>query len=239
MKNMKTWKTTLLPLMLLGLVPASAAFAATGDMETLESQLDDLALPSNVAPATVTTEKLYSVQDRYSNLSKRLEVTLGGGQNFTGSSFLRMRQADLTLRYHLSNRWDLAASGSMGSNELTGSAERLLEREGILPDAAYVKNRADLLLGYHLFYGKFRLSMDKVLYFDQYIAIGPGLVMTQYGTAPSGVADIGLVFWPGSHMTVRFGFKNIFFNEKRMASSSTEHHLLGHLDVGYTFGDGT
>lgn len=248
MKPMKKMflKSMLVLTVATSIAAASFAQAATEDMASLENQLDELKLPSNTAPAMVSQEKLYSVQDRYSNLKNRFEVTLGGGQNFTGSSFLRMRQAELALRYHFTNRLNLAVSGAYGSNEFTSGAKKLLADDNRLVDAAVVKNRADLLLGWNPFYGKFRLSMDNVLYFDQYIAIGPGIVMSEYpngagmgkNTATAIVADIGMAFWVGKNMSFRFGFKNSWFNEKRMTSSSSEHHLLGHLDVGYVFGSG-
>ena len=41
----------------------------------------------------------------------------------------------------------------------------------------------------------------------------------------------------GKKFDVRVGFQNEFFNEKRLKSSGFERHTLGHLDIGYTFGE--
>jgi outer membrane beta-barrel protein len=203
----------------------------------LEEQLTDLRVPENTAPPGISRESLYSVQNRYSDLSKRFEFNLGGSKNMSSDSFLNMTELDFTSRYHFTNRWNLAVSGSYGFNSFTDSANRLMAVDGIIPDVAIVKWRSDLLLGYNLFYGKFRMSMDQVYYFDQYLAVGPGLVKTQFGTTPSAIADIGFALWFGKKWSARFGAKNEFFNEKRVSSSGTAYHLLGHLDIGYLIGE--
>ncbi len=219
---------------------SGSVFADTdGEIASLETQLNDLQVPTNIAPTAVSQEKLYSVQSRFRTLKKHFGMGLGVSQNFSGSSFLKMTQVNLDFRYHLSDRWSLVVGGSYGFNSFTSSADRLMTDTPdyrTVADAAYVKTRAHILAAYNLFYGKFRLSMDKVLYFDQYIAAGPGMVNTQFGNATSGVFDIGLVFWTGKNLDVRFGIQNEFFNEQRTLSSSFERHTLGHFDVGYTFG---
>ena len=213
---------------------SGAAFAEP----SLDSQLQDLRLPQDQAPVGVTREKLYSSQSRFSDLSHRFELDFGGAKNLNANSSLSMSQLDGTVRFHLSNRWDLAMSGSYGFNSFTDTAQRLMQSEGILPDAAIVKWRTDLLVGYNLFYGKFRASMDQVFYFDQYIAIGPGLVQTQYQMATAGVADVGFAFWFGRHWAARMGAKSDIYNEQKAKSSDLAYHLLGHLDIGYVIGNG-
>ncbi len=232
-KKSMTWilKVTVLAL---AIVPG----AVRAEDETLESRLNELELPSNVAPSGVTQEKLYSVQSRYSSLKKRSEVTIGYAKNFTGSSFLDMTQVEGAYRFHFNDRWNAALSGAYGFNSLTSGGKRLLAEDGILPDAPFVKSRFDALVGYNLFYGKFRLSMDKVLYFDQYVAFGPGYITTQYASSPAAVLDVGFVFWMGRNFSFRFGVKNDFFKEESLRETKTAHHALGHLSVGYAFGSG-
>ncbi len=215
-------------------VPAFAEPVANDS--SLESQLDDLQAPANRPPEGVTKEKLYVVQSRFNPLKGRFGVSLGAARNFTGSSYLNMSQLNADFRYHLSDRWSLNLGGAYGFNSFTSDANRLMNSEGILPDTAYVKSRAHLLAAYNVFYGKFRVSMEETFYFDQYVAIGPGLVTTQFGGAPSGDLDVGFVFWAGRHFDVRIGLENEFFEENRLKSSSFERHSLGHLDIGYTFG---
>jgi len=214
------------------LAPAAHADADLG------SQLQDLKLPSNVAPAGVTSEKLYSVQNRFTRLDRRFEFTLGGAKNFTGNGLLVMHQFNAGIAYHVNDRWSLSASGSYGFNDFTDSAYLLMEREGIVPDAAIVKWRSDLLANYNLFYGKFRMNMDQVFYFDQYVAAGPGLVNTQYGTSPAAVVDVGFSLWFGKNWSARFGAKNDFFSEKKVNGTDFVDHMLGHLEVGYLIGSG-
>jgi hypothetical protein len=99
-----------------------------------------------------------------------------------------------------------------------------------------VKTRFDALLGFNLFYGKFRMNMDNVFYFDQYVAIGPGLVTTQYDSAMAAVADIGFALNFGNNWTARLGAKSDLYNEKLSATKSLAYHLLGHVDIGYLIG---
>jgi outer membrane beta-barrel protein len=216
-------------------VMSVSAFAA----DSLETELQNLELPSNIAPAGISVEKaekLYSVQTRYSELSKRSEVSLGGGRNLTGSSFLNMNQVDLSYRFHINNRWGLVATGSYGMNSFTPETQTLINENQLIPDVAYVKYRSSLMLEANLFYGKFRTGMDKVLYFDQYVAAGPGLIWLQTGRQTAGVLDVGFAFWFGKNASVRLGLKNEFYNRKTLTASAFQHDLLGHLDVGYVFG---
>jgi outer membrane beta-barrel protein len=213
-----------------------SSFAA--EPVTLEQQLENLKLPENAAPSVVSAEKLYLVQNRYSSLRHRSEVTVGASKNFAGSSFIAMSQLDLSYRFHLNNRWNLSASGSYTFNELTSGAQELLNTKKIVPDAAYIKNRADFLVGYNLFYGKMRFSMERVAYFDIYMAAGPGRITTQFGPTTAAVVDAGAAIWVGRRWSARFGIKNSFFKEQRVLSTSNVYHMLGHLDLGVLFGGG-
>lgn len=219
-------------ILLFSMMATSAAFADSD----LNTQLDELKIPGNVAPAGVTTEKLYSVQNRFNQLAKKFEFSLGAAKNFTGNGLLQMSQINGGVAYHFDDRWSVALSGSYGFNDFTASANHLIMAENIMPDAAVVNWRADILASYNLFYGKIRASMDQVFYFDQYVAVGPGLVNTQYGTVPAAVADVGVAFWFGKNWSAKFGAKNDLFREKKMTSNDMAYHLLGHIEVGYLLG---
>jgi len=226
MKNVKLF-------LVMGLVFGSInAYADAG----LSDQLSDLKMPENMAPVGLRSERLYSAQVRDTELAHRFEFDLGGAKNLTSNGFLNQTQINLTARYHLDNRWDVSVSGAYGYNSFTDAANRLMAENNMLPDAAIVKTRFDALLGYNLFYGKFRMNMDNVFYFDQYVSVGPGLVTTQYNTAVAGVADVGFALNFGNNWTARFGAKNDFFTEQKAASSGLAYHLLGHVDIGYLIG---
>ena len=226
MQNLKT-------LLVLSLMFTSLnAFAEAG----LSDQLSDLKIPENTAPIGLKSERLYSVQARDTDLAHRFEFDLGGAKNLTGNGFLTQTQVNATIRYHLTNRWDLALSGAYGYNSFTESANLLMKESAILPDAAIVKTRFDALVGYNLFYGKFRINMDNVFYFDQYVAVGPGVVTTQFQTAMAAVADVGFALNFGNNWTARFGAKSDIFNEQKVSNSSLAYHLLGHVDIGYLIG---
>ncbi len=91
-------------------------------------------------------------------------------------------------------------------------------------------------MGLHTFYGKFRLTLDHVLYFDHYVALGPGWVSFSSGKGPAGVVDTGFVFWLGKSWSVRTGLKDYVFKEQRVASSGLAQHLIFHLDIGWVLG---
>ncbi|MBY0370736.1 outer membrane beta-barrel domain-containing protein [bacterium] len=203
---------------------------------SLEDQLSALQTPGNQAPAGVTGEQLYAVQNRYVPLRFRHEFALGGGNNFTPDSFLISTSIDASYRFYLSDRWFVGLSGNYVFNDLTVSgkdADSILAR---VPDVTVVKYRGDLQLGYNLFYGKFRLSMDQVFYFDQYIALGPGIAVMDKGRSLAAVADVGLALWFGRNFDLRVGFKDYFFNELRSKTPGWGHNILGYVQAGYLFG---
>jgi outer membrane beta-barrel protein len=214
---------------------ARSAHASTG---SLSEELQSLSLPANEAPVQLSQEKLYAVQTRFVPLRHRSELSIGGGEDFTGDSFLSTRDLNLGYRFHLSDRWSLAAAGSAVFNTLTGSGQRLLDSDGRLPDSAYAKWRADLTATYNVFYGKFRVSMDQVFYFDQYASLGAGAVGEPSGTQPAAVADLGFAFWIGRSGVVRLGLKDYYYKETRTLSASMGNNLYGHLEVGYLLGGG-
>ncbi len=206
--------------------------------EGLDAQLEALRMPANQAPLGVNQDKLFSIQDRYTPLKNRHEFSLSGANNFTPDSLIVSRQMALTYRYHLTHRWGLALQGAKSFNALSDAGSSLLKRESLLPKVDYLKASADLSAEYHVFYGKFRLSSDQVLYFDQYFALGGGVASLESGTHLAGVADVGLAFWLGQTMTFRFGFRNHLYSEVRASGSALSYNLLGHIDIGVLLGGG-
>lgn len=222
-------------LLLLVAVSALGARAARAE-DSLEAQLQGLSLPANQAPTSVTTEKLYSVQPRFVSLKQRSELSLGGGKNFAADSFLVSNQVSLNYRFHLSDRWNLMAGGTYVFNSLSSAGEKLRDMNALVPDTCYVKYRAELLGSFNLFYGKFRIDMDKVFYFDQYLSVGPGLVVMDTATAPAAVADVGFAFWFGRNTNVRLGLKDYHYKQQRRVTASMVNDLVGHLDIGILLG---
>lgn len=217
-------------------VPARAE--ATPPTPSLEDQLRILQLPENQAPSNVTAEKLYAVQTRYSPLASRGELGLGVARNLTVDSFLSSGEISGKYRFHFNDRWSLGISGSYTFNSLSGAGQRLLELNQLLPDVSYVKGRSDLTAGFNVFYGKFRLSLDQVFYFDQYVELGAGRVWLDRGDSTAAVVDAGFAFWAGRSASVRFGLRNYLFQEQRRLSSGLTDHLLAHLDIGMMLGGG-
>lgn len=169
-------------------------------------------------------------------------MSLGGGNNFSTNSFLNSQSIDGNFRFYLSERWYLGLGGSFVFNNFTSGGEWIVNEVQRIPDVAVTKFRTDLQLGYNLFYGKFRLTMDKVFYFDQYVALGPGLVIFDRNFNPAAVnkpaivADVGFAFWFGRNLSFRLGVKDYIFNEQRITSSGWVNNLSGYLQAGYVFG---
>jgi outer membrane beta-barrel protein len=224
-------KYTLTVLTLLCILGVSAAFAD----DALDLQLRSLNIPSNEAPA-VSTEKLYSVQSRYVPVDDRSEISIGFGKNFSADSFITSQQMNAQYRFHLNDKWHLSLGGSYVFNSLSDAGQRLLDMQQLLPDVAYVKYRANALVGYNLFYGKFRVSLDQVFYFDQYIAVGPGMVGMNTGNSGAAVGDIGFVFWMGRKYNAQLGLKDYYYNQKRVLTSGSVNDMVGHLDIGILLG---
>jgi len=215
----------------LGLWVGFNVFAATQEMP-LESRLDQLAVPENLAPLGVSNEKIYAVQNRFSPMQSRHELSLGGATQFNSDSFLSSRQAELDYRFYLTNRWFLGLGGALGFNSFTASADRLIEDQGLIPDIDYAKFKADLSIGFNLFYGKFRVTMDQVFYFDQYVTLGAGIAELSSGRTGMVTADVGMVFWFGQHLSFRAGVKDYIYQEKKVLSSGVVHSLNGHIGIG-------
>lgn len=233
MKTIVMKKQRLVASVMVGVAFGSLAWAAP---QSLEDQLQSLNLPTNQAPAGISTEKLYSVQSRFNPLSKRLEFSMSAGQDFTNSSFLNSQQVGGGIRYHFNDRWSLGVHAASVFNALTMTAQQLISQDGIVPDVAYAKNRMDATLAFNTVYGKFRVSTDQVFYLDQYIALGAGIVNLDRGASTMGVIDLGFAFWLGRSGVIRLGMKNHLYREQRELSTAMTQHWVGHVDLGWMTG---
>jgi outer membrane beta-barrel protein len=220
------------------LLLCSPAFAdETSESESLETQLENLNTPINQAPG-VLQEKFYSIQDRYSPLKGRVETTATLSEKMSDVGFIQSREFGAGIRYYFNSKWSLGVNGSAAMNKLSNSAERLFVKDGLVPDVPYTKYRGDLSTRYNLFYGKFRLSMDRVLYFDQYVSLGPAYIVTSNGNAIGAAADIGFAFWIGRNWSAHFGIKDYVYGEPNSTGNSLVNQLFVTLNIGYIFGSG-
>lgn len=206
---------------------------SSGESQPLEEQLKALDV-KNQAPASVSKEKLYAVQTRNLPLANKSEVSFGGGYNLTPDNFVNSQQLEFGYRYHFNNRWSLGTQYATVANKISPAGEQLRSK-GVIPDVPYAKNRTDLTLGYNLFYGKFRLSVDRAFNFDQYVALGPGIMQTNSGSTVAVVGDVGLALWLGRWGSTRIGLKDYYYQENYRSGSVANHNLHAHLDVGYLF----
>lgn len=207
--------------------------------DSLESKLQGLSVPENELPKMASKEKLYAVQTRFTPLKGRHELSLAISKSFTAENFLVSHQASLNYRYFLSERWNLGVSASRVWNSLSDSAIKLIKSENIYPDITYAKSLADVTAGFNVFYAKFRFNADTVFYFDQYIALGAGMVDMDRGLRPAVVGDIGLAFWLGKQFTMRLGLKDYFQSEVHRSGTSMFHNMMAHLDAGILLGSGS
>ena len=209
------------------------AYAEVKQRVGLNEQLDKLRLPSNIIESSMAKEKLYSVQQRYTPLKKRFELSLGATKQVTNTGFVSQRELTLGGRYYLSSKWSVGAFYSYAFNSLTDSSEDLFRGEGILPKVPFVKQRAEVTARYLLFYGKFRLSMDKVFYFDHFISLGPAFMRLDTGDSAGVVSDTGLVFWFGHKWNTSFGIKNYIFKKENIKA---EKYLANQTQVYFNVG---
>lgn len=203
---------------------------------SIEDQLNSLALPANETPANVSKEKLYSVQERYNPLSGKHELGIIGGFNMNGADYISSQQVGANYRYHFNNKHSVQLTYLQYNNELDQSGQDLLEREALLPDYDYPNSQYDVSYGYNLFYGKFRLGMDKVFYFDQYWNFGAGMIDKNSGMSPMASIEGGLAFWMGRRGSIRLGFKNQMFEETNLTGKRWNYDLLSTLSINILFG---
>ena len=204
----------------------------------LEEQLDNLQLPDNVAGNFVANEKLYSVQSRHVPLNRRIELSFGGLEQFSDTGFISNREVALGTRYYINSKWSVGASYSYAFNELTDASNDFFVLEGVLPKVSYTKSRFDVTARYLLFYGKFRLSMDRVLYFDHFISLGPSLNSLDTGNRVGIAAETGIMFWLGQNWNILFGIKNYSFFKSNLETSERElvNQAKVYLSAGFLFG---
>ena len=204
----------------------------------LKDQLEKLELPESTPAGFVSKEKLYSVQTRHVSLKRRLEVSLAGLEQFSDTGFIVNREVAVGTRYYINSKWSVGASYSYAFNELTRATDDFFRLEGALPKVSYAKSRADITARYLLFYGKFRLSMNKTLYFDHYISLGPALNRLDTGDYTGIAADTGIMFWLGQSWNVHFGIKNYSFFKNNLQTQEREfiNQAKIYLSAGFLFG---
>lgn len=229
---MKMMKKITIAFLLLG---NTASFAQSQD---LEKKLDALNIPDDKVHAVLSDDQLYIVNDRYSSLRNRHELTLQGANNFTADSHLSTKQAGLSYRYHLNADWSFGARYTRYTNKLTTAGQNLFDSQKILPDTDYALNGQELFVNYNTIYGKLRWTESTIVYFDQYVSLGGGKVKLSSGKTNIMFADLGFSFWLGKHMSARLGVKNEFYSQSQKSGDRKVHNANGYLEFGYLFGEG-
>jgi len=214
--------------LILALLPPTLA-VASGELENDLKSLD----VQETVPSAVSKEKLYSIQSRNAPLKNHFEILASLGQNFTGDGFLARNQIGGEIQYHITDDWALGVGYNKVYNDFKGSADRLLQEQGVLPDVDYAKARIEGRVQYNLFYGKFRFTKDSVMYFDQYIAAGYAQNQLASGNANGPLGDAGFAFWISNWGSVHLGVKDYYYTEKAALTSGAHHNIHGYLQVGY------
>lgn len=217
-----------------------AAPSSNKSASSLEDEMTKLNIPTNQMPNSVPSESLYAVQTRLYPLQYRHELSIGMGKNFSVEGYLGSQEFDAAYRFYLNERMFLGLSGNYVSTSFNQVGLDQLKTTGTLvQEIAYAKYKVDLMAGFHIFYGKFRVSLDQVFYFDLYAALGPayfGMANVSYNYNTFGAAgDLGFVFWFGKHFTGRLGGKTYAFNAKTTRTEGLAFNILGHFDIGYVF----
>jgi outer membrane beta-barrel protein len=208
------------------------------EVSDLEKKLELLNLPDEKVMPLVSQDKLYIINTRYSSLVNRHEISLMGATNFMADSHLSTQQAAATYRYHLNSRFSFGLRYTRYSNKLNSAGEKLFANQQILPDTDFALNGQEAFVTFNTFYGKIRLTSERVSYFDQYISLGAGQVELASGKTNLAIADVGFALWIGKHMSARVGFKNEFYQQIQVSGEENIHNGLGYLEFGYLFGTG-
>jgi outer membrane beta-barrel protein len=224
--------------LVIGLTLLSSTVALAQSSSELEKKLESLSIPDDKVTTVLSEDKLYVLNNRYSSLINRHELTVAGANNFTADSHLVTQQAALSYRYHINSKWSLGARYTRYTNKLSSAGQILFNNKSIIPDTDFAMNGQELFVNYNTIYGKLRWSEDSVVYFDQYISLGGGKVKLSSGDKNLALADIGLSFWLGNHGSARIGLKNEFYQQNQLSGSRNIHNGIGYIEFGYLFGTG-
>ena len=204
----------------------------------LTKKLDDLRVPDNKVTPLISKDKLYIVNQRYSSLLNRHEVSLSGANNFTSVSHLDSKQTGFQYRYHINPKWSVGLRYNNYYNELTPAGEKLFKEQRLLPDTDFALKSTSALITYNTIYGKLRWSKDTVVYFDQYVSLGHGDIDLARGMQKLTTLDLGFAFWLGKHMSTRIGINNEFYSQRQISGTRDVHNAMGYVEIGYLFGEG-
>ena len=202
----------------------------------LDSQLESLHMSWDRLPNIISREKIYAIQNRHNNLEKKHEIVIGAGNQLLGNGLLSQRKLGINYSYYLNMNWAVKVGGTRSFNQLNDNGEILFHRQEILPDKDFSRHSFDVQAVYNAFYGKFRLSMERVFYFDQYFSLGLGSVNLYSGTTPMMMGDVGLSVWVSKNILIRMGLRNEWYREKRVTRTATNYNFIAHTGLGYLFG---
>ncbi len=202
----------------------------------LEAELNALAVPVDKAMVSTVNDKLYSIQARLSPLNNRHELGFIGGKNLNQDGSIDSTQWGGLYRYHINGKWGIGLNHFRMNNELSTAGKKLVNEQNVVPDRDYIKSQTDLVGEYNLFYGKMRLDLDQVVYFDQFWNFGVGQVELGRGNATAMVIDAGFAFWMGKMMSARIGLKNDFYKEENLKGDNNVHNMVGYLSLGVLLG---
>lgn len=205
----------------------------------LEKKLDTLNIPSDKVSSLVSQEKLYSVNDRYSSLQKRFELTAFGANNFSSDDHIDSTLGGADLRFHYNAKWSAGLRYSEYNNKLSSAGEKLFKQDQVVPDTDYAIKSNEVFVNYNTIYGKLRLTADTVVYFDHYISIGYGNISLGNGETQLYTADSGFSFWFGKKFSSRIGMRNEFYLQQKINGEDSVSSLQGYASFGYLFGEGS
>lgn len=205
----------------------------------LESKLEALNIPSDKVTPTVSEDKLFAVNQRYSSLRQRFEFTMFGANNFNADSHLETTMSGATMRYHFNGKWSIGARYSEYFNQLSSAGKELFKNEKLLPDTDYAVKSSEGFINFNTVYGKLRLTEKTIVYFDHYISLGYGNIQLASEETQMYSVDTGLAFWIGNNFSSRFGLKSESYTQKKVKGSENVHNMMGYAEIGYLFGEGS
>ncbi len=179
------------------------------------------------------SEKYIAVRSRDVPLGGRFEFMLNGGKVVQGDGFLDTSEAGGAISYHFTDRWSFEIAKSQVQNKFTKAANDLEAASGFLPFVDYAKSHSEAKIVLRGLYGKFRITRNQALLFDQYLSLGPSQHQLNSGDVSGLTGELGLAFWPADHLSFRMGLKDHYYKEGVGDLAADAHHTQVYASLGY------
>ena len=234
--------------LILSLLLANGAFAATDEAAKVEAEFDSLSgnkIFLEKAQALQPEQNVSIVQNRTVPLDSRVEIAPEFAGTFGGDAFTRSKNIGLNAVYHFNSRWAIGAKYSYSFNDLTPEGEAMMksaiadyEKDTVHPTTAYPyldyqKSETMALLNWSPIYGKLNLLDKAVAHFDFYLVGGYGQVELLSGPTPTYTGGGGLAFWLTQKFSTRVEMRYQNYKAKSFSEDKNMDLAIASVQMGW------